>query len=70
MTCKDVGDKRLFHCSNCGYYISDIFDDNSILDEEYRKKDKFDSDLFAEMCSINFCPHCGAEIIEEVSTDE
>ena len=65
MTCKDINDKRLFHCSNCGYYIGDIFDGNSKYDEEYTEKFDFDSDLSVEMCSIKFCPHCGAEIIEE-----
>ena len=65
--CKDLGDRRLFHCSECGYHIDDIYDGNTNTDNikysddlvELRKQ----LDLENESTEIYYCPHCGRKII-------
>lgn len=52
----DIGDNRLFYCSECGYFIDDIYDGNSRND---------DAETYIDMTAINYCPHCGSKIEED-----
>lgn len=47
--CCDLKNRRLFHCSECGYYIDDIYDGNTLNEKEY---------------DINYCPQCGRKIVK------
>lgn len=50
-TCYDTGESRIFHCSECGLGLDDVFID----DEEYYP--------FADF--PRFCPFCGAKVVGE-----
>ena len=47
----DIGDERIFHCSNCGYGIADIF--------EHSESETY---LIEHGKELNFCPNCGADM--------
>ncbi len=54
-TCYDTGESRIFHCSECGLGLDDVFID----DEEYYP--------FADF--PRFCPCCGAKVVEPTTND-
>lgn len=55
-TCHDLGDERVFHCSECGFGLSDVY----LSDEDYLLDDKGE-----EMKPWPpFCPNCGRKVVE------
>lgn len=54
-TCYDTGESRIFHCSECGLGLDDVFID----DEEYYP--------FADF--PRFCPNCGAKVVGSTTND-
>ena len=57
-TCHDVGDERIFHCSECGCGITDIY----LRDEGVYRDDNgnYIGDKWPR-----YCPHCGAKVVYE-----
>lgn len=48
-TCKDTGESRAFHCSECGLGLNDVYID----DERHYSPADFP----------RFCPWCGAKVV-------
>lgn len=63
-------DNYLFHCSHCGYYVTDIVDGNTQYDELLERwakgKEKYDDSIsyFSLYCNLLYCPHCGKKVAE------
>lgn len=57
-TCHDLGDERIFHCSECGCAITDIY----LRNEE--ECFYCDGDQGGEKWP-RYCPHCGARVVYE-----
>ena len=57
-TCRDLGDERIFHCSECGCAIMDIY----LRNEE--ECFYCDGDQGGEKWP-RYCPHCGARVVYE-----
>ena len=57
-TCHDLGDERIFHCSECGCGIIDIYlrDEGVYWDDE----GNYIGDKWPR-----YCPHCGAMVAYE-----
>ena len=48
----DTNTSRYFHCSECDYGVSDVFEDGPTY-------------CFEKQKSWNYCPNCGAKMDEE-----
>lgn len=46
-TCHDTEESRWFHCSECGFGITDLYTDGDWYDDEQPK----------------FCPNCGRRVV-------
>ena len=55
-TCYDVGDERIFHCSACGFGLSDVY----LSDEDYLWND--DGERIEPWPP--FCPNCGRKVVQ------
>ena len=55
-TCHDVGDARIFHCSECGFGLEDVY----LSDESYF----FDDDGEWIDPWPPSCPNCGRRVVE------
>ena len=55
-TCHDVGDERIFHCSECGFGLSDVY----LSDEDYL----WDDDGERVEPWPPFCPNCGRRVVQ------
>lgn len=54
-TCHDLGDERVFHCSECGFGLSDVYlsDEDYLLDDEGEEMEPWPP----------FCPNCGRRVV-------
>lgn len=61
-TTYNTGASRIFYCANCHYGVDDIF-------EGAMRGDKEEQDNVVELIEKgkewNYCPNCGAQIIDE-----
>lgn len=55
-TCHDVGDERIFHCSECGFGLSDVYlsDEDYFLDDDGKEIELWPP----------FCPNCGRRVVQ------
>lgn len=55
-TCHDVGDERIFHCSECGFGLSDVYlsDEDYLWDDDGKRIEPWPP----------FCPNCGRKVVQ------